>query len=83
MKGAGKWRQYQVHTMKLNGDTEEGMIELRKVMGWSDSAVMIVTFDAPEGYNGYADYSYEIVNKWDHGKKTDYRHTHSRPKHHR
>jgi len=82
-RGLGKWTQYQVHTMRLDGDTEDGMIELRRVMGWSDSAVMIVTFDAPEDHNSYADYSYEIINKWDHGKKIDYRHTHSRPKKHR
>jgi hypothetical protein len=79
MRGKGKWISYRVHTMRLDGDTEEGMIALRRVMGWSDKAVMIVTFDAPEGYNKYADYSYEIVNKWDKGKKTDYRRTHSHP----
>jgi immune inhibitor A len=78
-RGWGKWSQYQVQTMKLDDMTEEGMIALRKVFGWSDNAVMIVTFDAPEGYNKYADYTYEVVNKWDHGKKTDYRHNHSRP----
>jgi hypothetical protein len=80
-RGWGKWARYQVFTMKLDDVTEEGRISLRKVMGWSDSAVMIVTFDAPEDYNGYADYSYEIVNKWNHGKKIDYRHSHSHPHH--
>jgi immune inhibitor A len=80
-KGFGKWSQYQVHTMRLDKVTEQGMIDLRKVMGWSDKAVMIVTFDAPEGYNNYADYTYEVVNKWDHGKKVDYRKTHSSPHH--
>jgi immune inhibitor A len=81
MKGAGRFRQYQVQTMRLKDKTEAGMISLRKVMGWCDKAVMIVTFDAPEGFTKYADYSYEIVQKWDHGKKLDYRHTHSHPKH--
>jgi bacillopeptidase F (M6 metalloprotease family) len=78
-RGWGKWAQYQVHTMRLDEATEEGMIALRKVMGWSNEAVMIVTFDAPEGYNGYADYTYEIVYKWDHGSKKDYRRNHSHP----
>jgi hypothetical protein len=78
-KGRGWWSQYQVHTMKLDQVTEQGMINLRKVMGWSDSAVMIVTFDAPEEYTGYADYTYEIINKWNHGKKTNYRAKHSSP----
>jgi hypothetical protein len=82
MRGWGKWKSYKVHTMRLDEETEEGMIALRKVLGWSDSAVMIVTYDAPEGYNEYADYTYEIVNKWDHGKKKDYRRNHSRPNHH-
>jgi hypothetical protein len=78
-KGRGKWSQYQVHTMKLDGVTEQGMIDLRRVLGWSDKAVMIVTFDAPEDYNDYADYTYEVINKWDHGKKTNYRSSHSSP----
>ena len=82
MRGWGRWTRYQVKTMKLDEATEEGMIELRKVMGWSDKAVMIVTYDAPEGYNGYAGYTYEIVDKWDKGKKTDYRRDHSRPRKH-
>jgi hypothetical protein len=65
--------------MRLDDVTEEGRISLRKVMGWSDSAVMIVTFDAPEDFNSYAGYSYEIVNKWEHGRKTNYRQHHSHP----
>ena len=78
-KGQGRWSQYMVQTMKLNEVTEAGMIALRKVFGWSDKAVMIVTFDAPEGFNEYADYTYEIVNKWNHGKKVNYRLSHSSP----
>jgi immune inhibitor A len=76
-RGWGRWARYQVHTMRLDELTEDGRISLRKVMGWSDSAVMIVTFDAPEDYNSYADYTYEIVNKWDHGKKPRYKLDHS------
>jgi bacillopeptidase F (M6 metalloprotease family) len=78
-RGWGRWTRYQVHTMRLDEVTEEGRISLRKVMGWSDSAVMIVTFDAPEDFNSYAGYSYEIVNKWEHGRKTNYRQHHSHP----
>jgi hypothetical protein len=78
-RGWGRWARYQVHTMKLDEVTEDGRISLRKVMGWSDSAVMIVTFDAPEDFNNYAGYSYEIVNKWEHGRKTNYRQHHSHP----
>jgi hypothetical protein len=81
-KGLGRWSQYQVHTMRLDKVTEQGMIDLRKVMGWSDKAVMIVTFDAPEEFDSYADYTYEVVNKWDHGKKVNYRKTHSSPHNH-
>lgn len=88
MKGWGKWRQYQIQTMRLNDKSEQGMVSLRKVLGWSDSAVMIVTFDAPENFNKYADYTYKIVSRWDHGHKKDYRHTspwhpgHGGPGHH-
>jgi immune inhibitor A len=78
-RGWGRWAQYQVLTMKLDKVTEQGMIDLRKVMGWSDKAVMIVTFDAPEEYDNYADYTFQIVNKWDHGKKVDYRRKHTNP----
>jgi len=80
-KGLGRWAQYQVHSIKLDKVTEQGMIDLRRVMGWSDKAVMIVTFDAPEGFNDYADYTYEIINKWDHGRKVNYRSNHSSPHH--
>jgi hypothetical protein len=76
-RGWGRWAQYQVYTMRLDRVTEEGRVSLRKIMGWCDKVVMIVTFDAPEDFNKYADYSYEIVNKWDHGKKP-----HHQLKHH-
>jgi len=54
--------QYKVHSMKLSDVTEEGLFELNKVLSWSDSAVMIVTFDAPEGFTGYADYTYVLTS---------------------
>ncbi|HSB89413.1 MAG TPA: choice-of-anchor J domain-containing protein [Anaerolineales bacterium] len=57
-KGKGNGRQYNVVTMKLGDVTEAGLIELNKVLKWSDQAVMIVNFDAPEGFTGYADYTY-------------------------
>lgn len=53
--------QYKVHTMKLDDMSETGMFELNKVLSWSDKAVMIVTFDAPEGFTGYADYTYDFT----------------------
>ena len=52
---------YKVHTMKLSDMAEEGIFELNKVLKWSDSAVMLVTSDAPEGFNGYAMYEYEFT----------------------
>ena len=61
IKGTGKGNQYKVHTMKLDEVTEEGLFELNKVLNWSNEAVMLVTFDAPEGFTGYADYSYEFT----------------------
>ncbi len=82
IKGKGKGTQYKVMKMKLDRVTETGMFELNKVLKWSDSAVMLVTFDAPEGVTFYADYTYELVYKQGHGKKTDYRHTHTRPPRH-
>ena len=64
-KGHGNGRQYEVVRMELDEMTEAGLIGLRKVLKWSDEAVMIVTFDAPEGFTGYAAYTYEFtfINK--------------------
>jgi hypothetical protein len=60
-KRAGNGNQYKVHTMKLDDMAEEGLFELDKVLNWSDEAVMLVTFDAPEGFTGYADYTYDFT----------------------
>lgn len=61
IKDKKKGPDYKVLTMKLSDVTEEGLFELNKVLNWSDSAVMLVTFDAPEGFTGYADYSYDFT----------------------
>jgi immune inhibitor A len=53
--------EYKVHTMSLSDVSEAGIFELNKVLSWSDTAVMIVTFDAPEGFTGYADYTYDFT----------------------
>jgi immune inhibitor A len=63
IKGKGKGTQYKVHTMELNDVTEDGLFELSKVLSWSEKAVMLVTFDAPEGFTGYADYTYDFTYK--------------------
>ena len=60
-KGKGKGTQYKVMSMKLDNVTEDGLFELNKVLKWSDSAVMLVTFDAPEGFTGYAEYTYDFT----------------------
>jgi hypothetical protein len=61
MKGKGNGNQYKVHTMKLDGMTEDGLFELNKILNWANEAVMLVTFDAPEGFTGYADYTYDFT----------------------
>jgi hypothetical protein len=53
--------QYNVVTLKLDELTETGMINLDRALQWADRVLMIVTFDAPEGFTGYADYSYELT----------------------
>ena len=60
-KGTGKGTQYKVMSMKLDSVTEDGLFELDKVLRWSDKAAMLVTFDAPEGFTGYANYSYDFT----------------------
>ncbi|MCA9978911.1 MAG: immune inhibitor A, partial [Anaerolineales bacterium] len=49
--------EHKVVSMKLDEMTESGWFELNKVLKNADSAVMLVTFDAPEGFTGYADYT--------------------------
>jgi immune inhibitor A len=61
IKGKGNGTQYKIQTMKLNDVTETGLFELNKVLKWSEKAIMLVTFDAPEGFSRYADYSYNFT----------------------
>ncbi len=51
---------YKVITMKLDSITEDGLFELNKILKSSDSAVMLVTFDAQEGFTKYVDYSFDF-----------------------
>ena len=37
-------------TMNLDDVTEEGVLELNSILRLSNTAVMVVTFDAPEGF---------------------------------
>lgn len=60
-KHHGRGNIYRTHTMRLDDMTEEGLFELNSVLKHSDSAVMMVTFAAPEGFTGYADYTYEFT----------------------
>jgi hypothetical protein len=53
--------EYKVVSMKLDEATETGWFELNKVLKNADEAVMLVTFDAPEGFTGYADYTYDFT----------------------
>jgi hypothetical protein len=56
-----KKNQYKVKSVNLNDASEEGLFELGQILKWSDQAVMIVTFDAPEGFTGYGDYTYDFT----------------------
>jgi immune inhibitor A len=53
--------EYTVFTMKLDSVTESGLFELNKLLKNSDKAVMLVTFDAPEGFTSYADYTFDFT----------------------
>jgi hypothetical protein len=61
IKNKGNGNQYKVLTMRLDDLDETGLFQLRSVLQWSDTAVMLVTFDAPEGFTGYGDYTYEFT----------------------
>jgi hypothetical protein len=60
VKGKGKDAQFKVMTIELGGEKDSNYFELNKLLSNSDKAVMMVTFDAPEGFNRYADYTYEF-----------------------
>ena len=61
VKEKKKGYEYKVLSMNLADVTEEGFFELNKILKTSDSAMLIVTFDAPEGFDDYADYSYDFT----------------------
>jgi len=69
IKSTTKGNQYKVITIDLDKATETGWIELNSILKWSQKAVMLVTFDAPEGFTSYADYSYNFVYKTKGPKK--------------
>lgn len=58
IKSNAKKTLYKTVSVKLDEVTEEAVFELNKVLKDSDSAVMLVTFNAPEGFTNYAEYSY-------------------------
>jgi hypothetical protein len=62
-KKFGKHVFYDIRTMRLNHETEEGQMWLKGMLRWADSVVMLVTYDAAEGTDFYADYTYELVYK--------------------
>ena len=69
MKSTTKGNQYKVITIDLDKTSETGWIELNSILKWSNKAAMLITFDAPEGFTNYADYSYEFVYKTPSPKK--------------
>jgi hypothetical protein len=50
--------QYKAATIKVDDATESFFTELAQILQWADRAAMLVTFDAPEGFTAYADYTY-------------------------
>ena len=61
-----KGNPYQVITLELGGAdrvAEDGLQSLRALLSSSKKAVMLVTFDAPEGFTTYAPYTYSFVSK--------------------
>lgn len=59
--GTGKGTNYKAITMKLSEMTEDGLYELNSVLKSSDAAIMLITFEAPEGWTSYAKYSYDFT----------------------
>jgi hypothetical protein len=62
-KKIGKHVYYDIKTMRLNHMSEEGRLWMKGMFKWATSVVMLVSFDAPEGADFYADYTYELSYK--------------------
>jgi immune inhibitor A len=62
-KETNKGNQYKVLTIHLDDASEEGWIQLNSLLRWSQTAAMLVTFDAPEGFTSYADYTFDFIYK--------------------
>lgn len=69
IKSTSKGNQYKVITIDLGEPSEDGFIALSSILKWSQKAVMLVTFDAQEGFNKYADYSFDFIYKTPTPKK--------------
>lgn len=52
---------YKVLSLDLDQMTEDGVQELNALLKTSSRAVMLVTFEAPEGYTNYAPYTYDFT----------------------
>lgn len=57
-----KGTDVKVLRMNLNHRTEEGRLELDKLLKGSGSAVMLVTYEAPQGIEAYAAYTYGFTS---------------------
>lgn len=56
-----KGNAYKTVTMKLDRETESGLLELNKLLKDSTKLVVLVTFDAPEGFTHYTDYTIDFT----------------------
>ncbi len=56
---------YKIMPVKLNDLTEEGKMELQAILNWADRAAVLITFDAPEGFTSYADYTLSMESTHD------------------
>jgi bacillopeptidase F (M6 metalloprotease family) len=63
IKEKAKGNPYKVFTLEIDDATEDALFQINKVLKTSDKALMLVTFDAPQGFTGYANYEYELVVK--------------------
>lgn len=61
IKDKANGNPYSVFTVRPDELTEDSLFELNKVLKNSDKALMLVTFEAPEGYLEYGAYTYEFT----------------------
>jgi immune inhibitor A len=63
IKTNGNGNSYKIASFDLDSMTEAGVTNIRNLLKDHTDVILMVTFDAPEGFTAYADYDFEFLFK--------------------